>query len=115
MKERAFLPLWRLHRQLGRLPGTRHRRSQGFHQNRKTTLRRHFAELCFKTEIDDAIREDGNQIATLSDCFAEASHKVKVCRNSNRQYRQQMQRPQLQIEERCERIGPPFGLGVLSV
>jgi hypothetical protein len=46
----------------------RHRRSQGFHQNRKTTLRRHSAELCFKAEIDDAIREDGNQIATLSDC-----------------------------------------------
>ena len=61
----------RLHRRLGRLPGARHRRSQGFHQNRKTTLRRHFAELCFKAEIDDTIREDGNQIATLSDCFAE--------------------------------------------
>ena len=31
----------------------------------------HFAELGFEAEIDDAIREDGNQIATLSDCFAE--------------------------------------------
>ena len=61
----------RLHRQLGRLPGARQRRGQGFHQNRKTTLRRHFAELCFKAKIDDAIQEYGNQIATLSDCFAE--------------------------------------------
>ena len=40
-------------------------------QNGKTTVCRHFAELCFKAKIDDAIREDGDQIATLSDCFAE--------------------------------------------
>jgi hypothetical protein len=45
----------RLHRQL---PGGRHRRSNGFEQHGKTTLCRHFAELCFKGEIDDAIRED---------------------------------------------------------
>ena len=33
---------------LGRLPGGRHRRSNGFEQHGKTTLCRHFAELCFK-------------------------------------------------------------------
>jgi hypothetical protein len=48
----------RLHRQLGRLPGGRHGRSNGFEQHGKTTLCRRFAELCFKGEINDAIRED---------------------------------------------------------
>ena len=42
-------------------------------------------------------------------------HKVKVCRNSNRQPRQQARRPRLQIEERSERIDPPFAPSVSSV
>ena len=36
----------------------RHRRSNGFEQHGKTTLCRHFAELCFKGEIDATLHPD---------------------------------------------------------
>jgi hypothetical protein len=60
-----------MHPRLGHLPRGRRRPSNGFEQHGNTTLCRHFAELCFKAEIDDAIREDRYYIAALSDRFAE--------------------------------------------
>jgi hypothetical protein len=38
--------------------------------------------------------------------------KVKMCQNSNKQPRQQARQPRLQIEERSERIDPPFAPSV---
>jgi hypothetical protein len=41
--------------------------------------------------------------------------KVKMCQNPNRQPGQQARRPRLQIEERSERIDPPFALAFRAV
>ena len=70
----------RLHRQLGRLPRGRRRRSSGFEQHCNTTLCRHFAELCFKGEIDGTIREECDYIAALSDCFTECATRRKCAK-----------------------------------
>jgi hypothetical protein len=40
---------------------------------------------------------------------------VKMCQNSNRQPRQQARQPRLQIEERSERIDPPFAPSLIRV
>jgi hypothetical protein len=47
-----------MHRRLGRLPRGGRRPSNGSEQHGNTTLCRHFAELCFKGEIDGTIREE---------------------------------------------------------
>jgi hypothetical protein len=71
--------------------------------------------LCLQAKIDEAIREDGSQIATLPDFPREARRKVKVYQNSSSQQLQQLRRLPPQIEERSERPDPLFAPSVSSV